>query len=47
VKEEAEAAASAAGLDSTLAHLALATAYARRLRDENPPAAACGAAPAR
>lgn len=32
VREEAKAAVSAAGLDATLAHLALATAYARRLR---------------
>jgi hypothetical protein len=40
VHEEAQAAVNAAGLDATLAHLALATAYARRLRAQIPGAAA-------
>jgi hypothetical protein len=33
VREEADAAARASGLAATMAHLELATAYARRLRD--------------
>ena len=46
VREEAQAAVTAAGLGATLAHLALATAYARRLREENPAAPASAAPPA-
>jgi hypothetical protein len=43
VRQEAEAAVRAAGIDATLAHLALATAYARRLREQKTAAGASAA----
>ncbi|HEX8513457.1 MAG TPA: hypothetical protein VF688_10170 [Allosphingosinicella sp.] len=45
VREEARAAVNAAGLRATLAHLALATAYARRLLDQKQTAPASAANP--